>query len=362
MTNPLDAPGWFTNPDQFQFDSSNAAAETQKLVDYFGNDQHYSTEEAKTVGNLAKQYGIDSATLAGMSGDFAPMSETDVNNYVSTNLPDLGVLDGIPTSTGRPYPVGASNFTPVGYAAPAAPFPKAVAERTTAVTGTVAPNQTAQRQLTGLLDNSSKYIRDARQSGIEQAASRGMVNSSISAGSSEREAIRAAAPIAINDANTYSRQSIENQQSQNNANNINAQLGTDVSKANAGYAQGDVENIRSIDASKSNAQLAANTSTSNAQLSAETQRLNQLANNENQRIIQQMSSDSQLIIEKFRIDANIGINDRAQKTQAFSDMVKTIGEIEGNPDLTTAQKNAAITRQVNYNKQYLVYADSLLAA
>lgn len=63
-----------------------------------------------------------------------------------------------------------------------------------------APSTNANEMVTGslqaMLDPNSSYIQNARQRGIEQAATRGGVNSSIAAGASERAAIEAAAPLA----------------------------------------------------------------------------------------------------------------------------------------------------------------------
>lgn len=53
-----------------------------------------------------------------------------------------------------------------------------------------------QSNLQTLLDPNSTYIQNARQRGVEYAASRGGLNSSIAAGASERAAIEAAAPLA----------------------------------------------------------------------------------------------------------------------------------------------------------------------
>lgn len=50
--------------------------------------------------------------------------------------------------------------------------------------------------LESLLAPGSSYINNARQRGIEYAATRGGVNSSIAAGAAERSAIEAAAPLA----------------------------------------------------------------------------------------------------------------------------------------------------------------------
>lgn len=67
----------------------------------------------------------------------------------------------------------------------------------------VTPNELVENRLNGLLSNESQYIRNARQRGVEYAAGRGNVNSSIAAGASQRAALEAAMPIAESDAGVY---------------------------------------------------------------------------------------------------------------------------------------------------------------
>lgn len=62
-------------------------------------------------------------------------------------------------------------------------------------------DDSASGKLTGLLDTNSKYLTQARAAGVRTANRRGLMNSSIAAGSSEAAAIAAAAPIASQDAN-----------------------------------------------------------------------------------------------------------------------------------------------------------------
>lgn len=57
------------------------------------------------------------------------------------------------------------------------------------------PDQQVQGSLEAMLNPNSSYIQNARQRGIEYAASRGGLNSSIAAGASERSAIEAAQPF-----------------------------------------------------------------------------------------------------------------------------------------------------------------------
>lgn len=57
-------------------------------------------------------------------------------------------------------------------------------------------NTMLQESLEKFMDPNSQYIQNARQRGIEMAATRGGVNSSIAAGASERAALEAAVPLA----------------------------------------------------------------------------------------------------------------------------------------------------------------------
>lgn len=57
------------------------------------------------------------------------------------------------------------------------------------------PTTMVQNSLAQFMDPNSQYIQNARQRGVEYAASRGGLNSSIAAGASERAAIEAAQPL-----------------------------------------------------------------------------------------------------------------------------------------------------------------------
>jgi hypothetical protein len=56
-------------------------------------------------------------------------------------------------------------------------------------------DQMVQSSLEAMLNPNSQYIQNARQRGVEYAAQRGGLNSSIAAGASERAAIEAAQPL-----------------------------------------------------------------------------------------------------------------------------------------------------------------------
>lgn len=79
------------------------------------------------------------------------------------------------------------------------------------------PQQDAStvNRLTGLLASDSPYLAAARQAGLRTAQSRGLLNTSIAAGTSEASAIAAAAPIASQDASQANQFNLANQESDN---------------------------------------------------------------------------------------------------------------------------------------------------
>lgn len=93
--------------------------------------------------------------------------------------------------------------------------------------GTITPNDLTSHQLTGLIDQNSAYIQQARNGAINQANSRGLLNSSIAAGNAQGEAIKAALPIATADAQAnYGLQTTNlNNLAKIQGENINAEAG-----------------------------------------------------------------------------------------------------------------------------------------
>lgn len=79
-----------------------------------------------------------------------------------------------------------------------------------AYVGYTQPNQTAEEHLNNMLGGNSAYMQNARREGMRVAAGRGLLNSSIAAGNSQRAAIQSAAPIAMQDASTFAQQARQN--------------------------------------------------------------------------------------------------------------------------------------------------------
>jgi len=86
-------------------------------------------------------------------------------------------------------------------------------------------NSTVQGQLTKVLDKGGPLMQRATTRAAQQMNSRGLLNSSIAVGAGQSALYDAATPIAATDAGTFA-----------SAGKTNAELGTQTSIANAGYA------------------------------------------------------------------------------------------------------------------------------
>lgn len=90
------------------------------------------------------------------------------------------------------------------------------------VTQQVTPQQTVAQQMNDLLSSNSDYMKRAQALAMENANKRGLLNSTMAAQAGTAAAIDAALPIATQDASTYSKQALVNQQYANTAAQFNA--------------------------------------------------------------------------------------------------------------------------------------------
>jgi hypothetical protein len=131
-----------------------------------------------------------------------------------TTLPSTTTQQKTPAVAPAPITqtkVGNKAVTPVAAGASSVYQPKQVG----AIIGSVDDDQLVSKQITGLLQNSNPYIQLAESKAKQQAAGRGLLNSTMAASAGREAAIGAALPIAQQDANTYSQQQLANQQSRN---------------------------------------------------------------------------------------------------------------------------------------------------
>lgn len=126
----------------------------------------------------------------------APITQTKVGNKAVTP-----VATTAKAATPAATPAGASSVYQ----------PKQVG----AIIGSVDDDQLVSKQLTGLLSGKNPYIQLAESKARQQAAGRGLLNTTMAASAGREAAIGAAMPIAQQDANTYSQQQLANQQARN---------------------------------------------------------------------------------------------------------------------------------------------------
>lgn len=86
----------------------------------------------------------------------------------------------------------------------------------------VTSDQLSVDQLNKMLDSDSPYIKQARNDGLLASHQRGMLNSSMSAGAATAAATRAAAPFAMQDANTFASAEANYANAQNRASEFGA--------------------------------------------------------------------------------------------------------------------------------------------
>jgi hypothetical protein len=103
-----------------------------------------------------------------------------------------------------------------------------------AVTQQVTPQSTVSGQLGSLLSANSPYLEQAKLAAMNQASSRGLLNSSLAAGAGEAAAIQSALPIATQDANAYFTQAQANQNARNQfgLNQQSSDLNADLARLN----------------------------------------------------------------------------------------------------------------------------------
>ena len=137
-----------------------------------------------SFGNITAVGGkVPVGTAPQVTGGTAPVSTSSLITGVATPPPAPQTPPPpVGQVTGGPAPVTTSPF-------PTAQAPQQVYQEN------MGAGNVVQDYLRQLLSSDSPYIQNARRSGMEVAAQRGLLNSSIAAGNSQRSAIEAAQPI-----------------------------------------------------------------------------------------------------------------------------------------------------------------------
>jgi len=218
---------------------------------------------------------------------------------------------------------------------------------TEAVQHEVQDNETVSGQMTGLLDENSDYIKQARHQGAQAAAGRGLLNSSFGAGSSQAAAIKAAMPIAQQDAATYSRQAMTNQAATNQF----------------GFAQKSAGLQGVAEANKMNQALDADFQQFNANMDAKTSMFDATMSHEANMAAQSIAAQERLTLAKLWQNTEVASKQiMAQMKIAGAQIDKKSGKLD-DKDFITSSKNYLQTNAMKAansgNSNYVSVAGAL---
>lgn len=257
----------------------------------------------------------------------------------STPPRPTGFLNAVPPPPPSPTPQTATATSATGKSYSAAPY--AVDPRT----GTV------QGQITALLDKGGAYLRRGATEGVQKAAERGLLNSSLSSGYAMGAMVDRALPIAQADAgffdkamtNTANALNAERQFNTQQANQIaleNAKNQTQISALNAQEANKLMGLELDADTRYALGQLDANTRERLGKLDADTRyALGQLDAQTRERVAS-MDNDTRLLLQTNTSAADM-----------YANTVRNIADITRDPSLNATAKQAAVDAQLNMLNQ-----------
>lgn len=256
-------------------------------------------------------------------------------------------------------------------------------------------DQSVAKQMNGLLASDSKYIKQARHSGVRTAASRGLQNSSMAAGASEASAIAAAAPIASQDAGQIAAQNLAGQQG-----DINKSLQDDQQSHSLELQGNDLESRRGLLGLEldSRESLQSNDLNSRSDLlgreldSRESLQANDINSRTN---LQTMSDNAATLRQKLQIEGSLTAQERSdlaamdrqmaslssQERQALlssdtqlrgqqiaansnltSNYLNAIGNLSSNPEISATDRNAYVAEFQRVTNQGRAYSDNITSA
>ena len=227
--------------------------------------------------------------------------------------------------------------------------------------GKINPNDStnAASQLSAITSANSPYIQQATQQGLLSAASRGLENSSLGAGAAEAEAVKAAAPLAEQNASAATQGALQTQQLQTQTSEFNtsqqaaaqelqAQLTTSTSATNASLAA----NTNQFNASQTQAAAATNAAATNTmaeQTAALTESMNQ----------QDLSGTQAANLAKIQANSQQLIASNQAAASLYASMVSASSAMFANPSIAPARAAASVTALQSMTQSGLGVIDAL---
>lgn len=228
---------------------------------------------------------------------------------------------------------------------------------------------TVEGRASKLIADDSPFIQSARARATGVANSRGLINSSMAVGAGEAAAYDAALPIASQDAAAYNQQGQLNQQAENTARGFTADSGNRLNLANvAGKQQKEQQLLAGqIETGLVGTRTAAESRLQGERVAGESQLQTERVAGESQLSAQQAEQAGTLQTQKAaqeiqmqnlrgdqaeRITALESANRQllqssASATSVYSGIAKSINDIMSNADLSPADKQLAINRNID---------------
>lgn len=249
---------------------------------------------------------------------------------------------------------------------------------------------TVQDQLTGILNKGGPLMQQAATFGSQQAAQRGLLNSSMGVQAAQAATLAQAVPIATSDANSTNQVALTNagavnQNLQNNANALNSagqlntnalnqtsQINTSAQNQAAATNAAAMNNASATNMAATNQTNQLNTSAQNQAGAANTSAQNQFAltNNQNANAAGQWNAGQKNEAIKQTMDlnsreslANIEANYKqimqvnSSAGTLYEQVMKNITDIQGNPDV--ADKAGAVQSQLTSLRSGLTMIQNL---
>lgn len=247
-------------------------------------------------------------------------------------------------------------------------------------TSLVAPTAvTSEDRIAGILSRGGPLMQQAATAGTQQAASRGLLNSSMAVQAAQGAVIQAATPIGTNDANSLNQMAVQNANTQNQATQFNAnatntvnQANTQAANQNAQFNTSNQQQANTQNANATNTASQFNANTQNQANQFNTQSANDFAklNTQNQNTANQWNAQqaNEATLKAMDVNsreqlANIEANYKqlmqtnSSAENIYSQVMKNISDIQNNKDI--ADKATAIESQMGWLRSGLTMIQNL---
>ncbi len=197
----------------------------------------------------------------------------------------------------------------------------------------VSADQTVEGRIAAIINPENPLMKQVAAQAKDEAAGRGLSNTSMAVTAGESAMLGAATPIATADAATFAK-----------AAGYNADMANQFAAKNADFANQFSLAKMNYGTQYALAQLSANVQRETAQLSANTQLSTAQLNSETQKTIAGMNIDAQAQANQLQQENQTLLQTNSQAAQAFNTAMSAINNIQNNNQMDAATKTQAIAQ------------------